>query len=224
MQIARAETAPLRMPEADNVTAKRKQRRATRRISMRQAENIMDAVPFAKSICLPLVAHITIHWGYTDVGDDPEGRRFAKFREGLDKWLGRKDIEFAAVWARERMSRGQAEVEHCHLLFHLPEGYRTGNGLRETEVAIYRLIKRHGSRDGDKNGDGYWADEVVKVVIHANHAGKYLIKGGGPPIWKRFRLRKEHRRWQGLIHGKRCGTTENIGKASRKRRASKTGM
>ena len=46
--------------------------------------------------------------------------------------------------------------------------------------------------------------------------GKYLIKGGGPKVWKLFRLRKEHRRLQGIIHGKRCGTTHNIGPAARR--------
>jgi hypothetical protein len=33
-----------------------------------------------------------------------------------------------------------------------------------------------------------------------------------------FGIRKEHRRSQGIIHGKRCGTTENIGWAARSRR------
>ena len=55
--------------------------------------------------------------------------------------------------------------------------------------------------------DGYWADEVIKLVMHDNPDGKYLIKGGGPQVWKHHRLRPEHRRWQGIIHGKRCGTT-----------------
>ena len=41
----------------------KRQRRASKRISMRQASNIMEAVAFAKSIDLPLVAHLTIHWG-----------------------------------------------------------------------------------------------------------------------------------------------------------------
>jgi hypothetical protein len=63
--------------------------------------------------------------------------------------------------------------------------------------------------------DGYWADEVIKLVMHDNPDGKYLIKGGGPDVWTRFRVRKEHRRWQGFIHGKRCGTTQNIGSAAR---------
>jgi hypothetical protein len=37
----------------------------------------------------------------------------------------------------------------------------------------------------------------------------------GPDVWKLFGIRKEQRRSQGLIHGKRCGTTENIGPAAR---------
>jgi hypothetical protein len=80
----------------------------------------------------------------------------------------------------------------------------------QVEAAIYRLIKRYG-RD-------YWAEQVAKLVLHDKHPypdGKYLIQGGGQKVWKKFHLRKEHRRLQGLIHGKRCGTTENIGKASR---------
>lgn len=104
------------------------------------------------------------------------------------------------------MSRGQAEVVHCHLLFHLPFEYRTKRKL-QVEAVIYRLIKRHGK--------DYWAEQVIDLRIHEIPDGKYLIKGGGPKVWKRFRLRKEHRRLQGIVQGKRCGTTQNIGRARR---------
>jgi hypothetical protein len=184
----------------------------TRYITVPQATNIVEAVRFAKSISLPLVAHLTIHWAYTDVGDDADGKLFAKFREGLNKWARRQGFTLACVWVRERMSGGQAEVVHCHLLFHLPVEYRSGARLLQVEAAICRLIKHHG-RD-------YWAELVIKLVIHDKPPypdGKYLIKGGGSKVWKLFRLKKEHRRLQGVIHGKRCGTTENIGRAARRR-------
>jgi hypothetical protein len=29
---------------------------------------------------------LTIHWACTDIGDDADGKLFAKFREGLNKW------------------------------------------------------------------------------------------------------------------------------------------
>ena len=170
---------------------------------MRQATNIIEAVRFAKSSNLPLVAHLTIHWSLTDVGDDPNGTLFAKFREGLDKWLKRRGIEFAGAWARERQCRGQSDVEHCHLLFHLPVKYQSGKRLAQVKEAMLRLVELHGR--------GITHDLVVKLTLWPNPDGKYLIKGGGPKVWKRFALRKEHRRLQGLISGKRCGTTQNIG-------------
>ena len=180
----------------------------TKYITVPQATNIIEAVEYAKSIGLPLVAHLTIHWAYTDVGDDSDGKLFAKFREGLDKWLRRQGMVFAAAWTRERMSRGQADVVHCHLLFHLPVEYCTKR-KSQIEAAIYRLIKHHGR--------GYWAEQVIDLRIHDNPDGKYLIKGGGPKVWRLFRLRKEHCRLQGIIHGKRCGTTQNIGPVARRR-------
>jgi hypothetical protein len=101
---------------------------------------------------------------------------------------------------------------HCHLLFHLPVGFRAGKKLRQVEEAILRLVERHGC--------GVWGDNAIDLRLHDNPDGKYLIKGGGSKVWKRFRLRKEHRRSQGLICGKRCGVTENIGTAARRLRAT----
>jgi hypothetical protein len=179
----------------------------TRYISVAQATNIIEAVKFAKLIGLPLVAHLTIHWSLTDVGDDPDGKLFARFREGLNKWLHRRGIVFAACWMRERQAGGQSDVVHCHLLFHLPVEYRTGKKLRQVEDAISRLVERHGR--------GILHEKAIDLRIHANPDGKCLIKGGGPKVWKLFRLKKEHRRLQGIILGKRCGVTQNIGPAAR---------
>ena len=190
---------------------RRKRYRAGRSkyITVSQATNIIEAVAFAKSVDLRLVAHLTLHWSLTDAGDDPDGRLFAKVREGLDKWLGRRAIAFAAAWARERQAGGQSDVEHCHLLFHLPVEYLTGARLRRVEAAISRLVQLHAR--------GMTHERAIDLRIHSNPDGKYLIKGGGPKVWKLFRLRNEHRRLQGLIHGKRCGTTENIGARARRR-------
>ena len=207
----------LKLPNERSAQKPTRRLRASKHIAVRQASNMMEAVAFARLIDLPLVAHLTIHWAYTDIGDDPDGKLFAKVREGFSKWADRHGFTFNGIWARERLSDGHAEVDHCHLLFHLPVEYRTGARLLQVEAAIYRLIKKHGRRDENKHGYGYWADEVIDLRIHDDPDGKYLIKGGGPDVWKRFGIRKEHRRSQGLILGKRCGTTENIGPAARHR-------
>src|SRR5262245_12718432 len=100
---------------------------ATKYISVPQAANIIEAVAFAKSIGIPLVAHLTIHWSGAVAFDDHDGARFAKVREGLAKILFRRGIPVAWVWCRE--CKAHTDIVHCHLLFHLPVAYRAGPKL-----------------------------------------------------------------------------------------------
>jgi hypothetical protein len=45
-----------------------------------------------------------------------------------------------------------------------------------------------------------------------SYDGLYLLKGGGKPAWKLFpRIKREWRKPQGVIFGKRCGCTQNLG-------------
>jgi hypothetical protein len=67
----------------------------------RSHNNIVEAVNFAKTIDLPLVAHLTVHWAGTVAFDDHDGTRFAKVREGLAKVLIRRGIPPAWAWCRE---------------------------------------------------------------------------------------------------------------------------
>jgi hypothetical protein len=181
-------------------------------ISVPQATNIVEAVKFAKSIGVPLVAHLTIHWSGTDAFDDPDGIRFAKVREGLNKVLSRRGIPAAWVWCRE--CKAHTDIVHSHLLFHVPAEYRFGRKLDELQASLERLVARH--------AEGIWSEYAVKLKIWRDPDGLYLLKGGGPDVWRRFRLRKKFRESQGVIHGKRCGATENIGKAARNLAATKS--
>ena len=64
----------------------------------------------------------------------------------------------------------------------------------------------------DRHGDGISGEYAVKLEIWPDPDGLYLIKGGGPKVWKLFRASERNGvRAQGVIHGKRCGTTENLG-------------
>jgi len=183
---------------------------------MRQATNLMEAVTFAREIGTSLNAHATIHWAGTKVGDDPDGRLFAKVREGFDKWLKRHGFlgGLTAIWVRERLSGGSAEVVHCHMLFHLSRPFTYGRKRIEVERELEALIDRH--------GDGNYADYTLKLTFPPNPNGVYLLKGGGPDVWRRFAMPKPWRKSQGLVKGKRCGTTENIGPAARRRRKEAT--
>ena len=124
-------------------------------ISVPQATNIVDAVKFTKSIGLPLVAHLTIHWSGTVAFDDHDGKRFAKVREGLNKILYRRRIPSAWAWCRE--CKPHTDIVHSHLLFHLLVEYRTGRGLAEMEAHLHRLVERH--------GEGILGEYAVRLVI-----------------------------------------------------------
>jgi hypothetical protein len=206
--IAAQLAAQLRVPAAEKVTAGKKRSRTSKRITMSQATNLMEAVAFARQIGTPL--HATIHWVGTKAGDDPDGRLFAKVREGFDKWLKRQGFSggLTAIWVRERLSRGSAEVVHCHMLFHLAHPFIRGRKRIQVEKELEALIDRH--------GDGNYADYTLKLTFPLNPNGLYLLKGAGPEVWRRFGVPSCWRKPQGLIHGKRCGTTENIGAAARR--------
>ena len=171
---------------------------------------MIDALAFAGEIGTPLNAHATIHWVGTQAGDDPDGGRFAKVREGLDKWLTRHGLSggLTGIWVRERLSSGSAEITHCHMLFHLAHPFIRGRRHIEVERALERLIDRH--------GDGNLLDCTFKLTFPRNPNGVYLLKGGGPDVWRKFCVPRCWRKPQGIIYGKRCGTTQNIGPAARK--------
>ena len=180
----------------------------TRSVSVAQATNLIEAVTFAKSIGLPLVVHLTLHWSGTVAFDDHHGTRFAKVREGLKKVLLRRGIPPAWAWCRE--CKAHTDIVHCHLLFHLPIAYRTGPKLDGIKAAIERLVDRH--------GDGILGEFAVTLKLWPDPDGLYLIKGGGPDVWERFpRIRKDWRKPHGVIHGKRCGVSQNLGPAARLR-------
>ena len=178
----------------------------SKHLSLDQATNIIEAVDHARAIGLPLVAHATIHWSGTVAFDDPDGKLFAKVREGFHKWLLRRGHwgGLTCVWCRE--CKAHTDIVHCHLLFHLPVEYRTGARFLQTEAALFRLVGRHGG--------GILGEFAVKLIIHPDPDGLYLIKGGDRRVWDHFNIRKEWRKSQGIVHGKRCGTTENIGGCS----------
>ena len=92
--------------------------------------------------------------------------------------------------------------------------------LLQLEAALSRIVRRcaghlghyavmlkiptDGGNPGPYNGRSY--------------DGLYLLKGGGKQIWQLFpRIKREWRKPQGVIFGKRCGCTQNLGPTARRR-------
>jgi hypothetical protein len=198
--------------QAQPLKQTRRPRQPTKRISLRQARTMMDGLAFAREIGTPLNTHLIIHWGGTLVGDDPDGKLFARLRYLLDKRFRRKyGRELTAIWVRERhrdkRTRQPSEVTHSHLLLHLPSQYR--KAARQDIENLVALIARQ-----------ILDDRTIELTFPHNPDGKYLLKGGTPAVWSASGLpgKWRSRLGEGIIDGKRCGLTQNIGAAAQERR------
>jgi hypothetical protein len=156
---------------------------------------MIEAVQYAEGVGLSLNAHLIIHWAGTDAADDPDGRLFSKVREGFARWLRQRRVAFAGIWCREKLSGGQAEVEHCHLIFHLPARWlvgakivgtgtnamlRGGVELLQVEALLYRLVARYAGRPEDYAVKLKVPTDGVDLPGPYNgrsYDGLYLIKG-----------------------------------------------
>jgi hypothetical protein len=75
---------------------------------------------------------------------------------------------------------------------------------RLEHYAVKLKIPTDGGNPGPYNGRSY--------------DGLYLLKGGGKQAWKLFpRIKREWRKPQGVIFGKRCGCSQSLGPAARRR-------
>ena len=64
-------------------------------------------------------------------------------------------------------------------------------------------------------------DRTIELTFPAKLDGKYFLKRGTRAVWEQFQLPNKWRSklGEGLIAGKRCGMTQNIGPATRRNRA-----
>ena len=170
---------------------------------------MMEGLNFAREIGLPLNIHLIIHWGGTLAGDDHKGELFAKLRYLLDKRFRRKfGIPLVGIWVRERHrnkhTRRPSEVTHSHLLLHLPTQYRDA-ATQDIEELVMLVAQQ------------ILDCRTIELTFPLRCDGKYLLKGGTPAVWDAcgLPLKWRSKLGEGVIEGKRCGVTQNIGQAAR---------
>ena len=145
-------------------------------------------------------------------GDDLNGKLFARLRYLLDKRFRRKyGIPLTGIWVRERhrnkRTRQQSEVVHSHLLLHLPTRFRAP--ARKDDDQLVALVAGQ-----------ILDDRTIELTFPHNPDGKYLLKGETLAVWDAFGLPNKWRSklGEGVIDGKRCGVTQNIGPVAQKLR------
>lgn len=183
-------------------------------LSVAHVANLKAATAHANAIGLPFTRMITIHWETLGVPLESMAKATGRFLDYLTKWLARCQCRTAWIWVHEN---GDVKGGHCHVLAHVPSEHvkaLTGH-LR----AWLRLITGNPYRKRaikSKPIGGRLRLEKGNPDLHARNleiALAYLLKGANPKAAAKFGL--ERLELGGLVIGKRCGTSQNIGAKAR---------
>lgn len=175
--------------------------KVSREIDLRAAQNLKAAAAFAARTNRPLNRFVSISWSLADGDNDPR-RRGALLQERARHWLKRKGHDLASIYVHEH---DKAKGPHTHIVAHIPQGLGA-----EFERNLPRWI---GGLPVERMLDVRPADEgavlyMLKDVNPNDHPGLGIPRG--------HRLKRSTR----PIRGKRCGTSQALGPAARRRGAA----
>jgi hypothetical protein len=168
-----------------------------------QVKTLRSAADAAWQRGLPLNRHVTIHWQRQGVPDGKGAAATGTFLRMVRDWLRKLGQRTAWVWVREN---GPAKGAHVHIALHIPAGvpWRFGRARRWIKRISGRRYVARAIRTTRVAGHVN-AALVSPDHYAANLAGllTYMTKGaaGG-----------------GVVVGKRCGHSQNLGRAALERR------
>jgi hypothetical protein len=181
--------------------------RQTRYLPHRPAANLSRSITFAAEIGRPLNAFVTINYGLTFCTEEAMTRAFRRLLKSFyGKWFTRHPkhrsaADRAATYAW--VAEGKGGHHGVHWLVYIPAGLRA-----EFERELRRWLEKTA---------GPIIDEKAIDVRPANRpqgAGEYMLKGLTEAHARRYKIKAE---FQGVVFGKRCGISENLGPAAIKR-------
>lgn len=181
--------------------------RQTHFIERRQGSVYLNASGFAAAIGRPLNTHVTLNFAHTDAQAERVSKLFERLRDNhFTRWLRylcQRDLrsDYAPptyTWVVEN-SGGHT---HVHWAVHLP---------KDLQAAFQVKL-----RDWLARVAGDYLESAIKVgsIYGAGGLAAYCMKGLHPSCAAKYQIRHKP---QGLVYGKRCGVSENLGPAARKR-------
>lgn len=189
--------------------------RASHYLTLAQCVGLLTATAHAEKIGLPFNRHWTIHYENAGIPEAGAARFIRSLLKLATDYARRNMGQLAAVWCRES---GKGRGGHVHILLHLPahlslsgrtrRWVRLAGGKYRKGVSKVKSIARSLKAAGQ--GSPHYHRNAAIVLA-------YVMKGADLGAANALRL---HRYGiGGLILGKRCGWTQNIGKASQIRMA-----
>lgn len=180
-------------------------------LSRKQCLDLIDAGDFAETIGLRFNRHWSIHYAKAGIAERDAMRFIGHLLKLAGDCARRHSGQLAAIWVREG---GEGKGGHVHILLHLPPGLSLKGRTRKwIGVAGGRCVRRvsrvrpvAGSVSAATHGGAYYRQNVGNVR-------RYLLKNVEETMGVRLGLIL--RGQSGLVIGKRCGWTQNIGVKAR---------
>lgn len=176
-------------------------------IRRRPGSNALHAVRFAANLKRPLNTFVTVNITHTSCPIDVVSKRFAELRnQRFQRWADYKPRGISEarngpptfIWSIEN-SNG---VINIHWLVYISPKFR-----KEFDIKIIKWVK---SIMGPIDDTECVVD--IKDAYNPEGAKLYMMKGLEPVYAKAWKIRHKY---QGLVIGKRCGTSINIGRSAR---------
>jgi hypothetical protein len=175
--------------------ARYQRRRCLERLRPWQIENLFEADHFAQCLGLPLNTFVSVSWQNTHQGSQDIPERFQRATKAMGEWLRRRDCPPTWIFVHENPGNSQP---NCHLLVHVPSGY----------LSLFKAIAPE------------WFG-ALECGVHirtrngpSDRCLSYMVKGTDYITAHRYGAKARN---QGIVDFKRCGWTQNLGLAARRR-------
>ena len=195
--------------------ARNRRERRSSALSLTAAAGLMDAAAFALSVGLGFNRFATIHWAAGGVTDDLAAT--ARWLKLAGDWVRSCGGQFAYIWVRET---GPDKGAHVHMMLHLPPDLAAGfdrrqRGWQTASGARWKARIRY-SRPIGRNLRHYAMGEIDGQSYEANLAETldYVLKGADDAARSLLGIVRSEP--GGVIVGKRCGVSQNIGPEARR--------
>jgi hypothetical protein len=192
--------------------------RVTYRVGPKAAQTLYYAEEQASRINLPINTTTTINFATLGISQREAGRVFKKLRnERFSPWCrrgARNSFQPTYTFGFENTRNGvvyedpdsEEHNTHVHWTMHIPSQL-----YWQFEGVLRRWVN-------EITGTANWPENALdlKQITYAGRSSRYPIKGAAPPDATRYGVPAEKIEPQGVIVGKRTGTSTNLGPSARR--------
>ena len=179
-------------------------------VSESQATELLEAASYAAAEGMPFNRFTTIHWDAASVKAPLAAT--SDLLKALSEAVRRMGGQFAYVWVRET---GPSKGEHVHIVWHGPVVFPSLREVISRSVIASGGNRVRGVRKTLTIGRSLAAASSVSAHYRLNRdeVMDYCLKGTVTESLERAGVRRIEP--GGVVVGKRCGRSNNIGRASR---------